>query len=370
MKLKIFTAQTMQDALAQVRDTLGDDAVILDNSEEDGIIRITAALDNKSKGVSNKPAVPISSEPDKDRPDAIAVKPKALSLKDLEAAEKAEEFDLEYYLSHHGLPDSLKLSLLDHARLASQDEINLSNVKALSKALKSLFKFEGISAEETGRPIMLVGPPGAGKTVTTARLASRRVLHKKPVRMISTDTIRTGGVAQLRGYGEVLDIDVDQATDIYELKGILSHTINDDEQVLIDTPGFNPFDADEMASLHELITCHDIEPVLVCSAGIDALEAREIAEIYQRLGVKRFITTRLDVARRYASMLCIAETGKMRFAGASNSPYLAQSFDNLTSKKLSEHLTFISERNDFMPQTDEDPDSDIKRPNITRDYTP
>ncbi len=46
MRLRSFTGKTMSDALAHVRQHLGDDAVIVATQEdEDGSMRVTAALD-------------------------------------------------------------------------------------------------------------------------------------------------------------------------------------------------------------------------------------------------------------------------------------------------------------------------------------
>ncbi len=45
MKIKRFVAQDMRQALRMVRETLGEDAVILSNKSVDGGVEITAAVD-------------------------------------------------------------------------------------------------------------------------------------------------------------------------------------------------------------------------------------------------------------------------------------------------------------------------------------
>ncbi len=319
----------MQDALSQIREKLGDNAVILDTEEEDGMVKVTAAIEAPAARVN----------PQKAPPPAPAPSPVKKSLKELDIEQKVEEFDLDYFLSHHGLPDSLKLRLLDLANSMDRE----SRLLSLASALDSQFKFEPLTGQQN-KPILLVGPPGVGKTVTTAKLASQALMERIPVRLVSTDILRTGGLAQLEGYADRLKIPVTEVTSPEQLAMAVKPLGEQQELVLVDTGGYNPFSAEELDQLHKYITAADVEPVLVASAGADPIEAREIAEIYAALGVRRFIATRLDVSRRYASLMVTVDSGGLTFAGVGITPYLADGIQPLDALHLAKLLTRIPER--------------------------
>ena len=52
---------------------------------------------------------------------------------------------------------------------------------------------------------MLVGPAGGGKTTTAVKMAARAVMAGKPVRLISTDSVRAGAFAQLAAFARLLE---------------------------------------------------------------------------------------------------------------------------------------------------------------------
>ncbi len=319
----------MQEALSQIREKLGDNAVILDTEEEGGMVKVTAAIEAPAARVN----------PKRTAPPAPAPSPVRKSLKELDDEQRIEDFDLDHFLSHHGLPDSLKLRLLDLANSMERE----SKLLSLASALDSQFKFEPLTGPQK-KPILLVGPPGVGKTVTAAKLASQAILNRIPVRLVSTDILRTGGLAQLEGYAERLKIPVTEVTSPEQLTLALKPVKGQQELILVDTGGYNPFSAEELDQLHQYITADDVEPVLVVSAGADPVEARELAETYAALGVRRFITTRLDVSRRYASLMVTADSGGLSFAGVGITPYLADGIQPLDALHLARLLSKIPER--------------------------
>lgn len=342
MRLKIFTADNMKAALAQVREALGDDAIIIDTSEEDGTVRVTAAMEVPTPKVKPRNAK-------KPRPKPAPVKK---SLKELELDDYSETADLSHFLTHHGIARAMRERILETAQSFEDD----SNVNALAHALDLMFHFSPVSNDYQSRPIMLVGPPGVGKTVTAAKLASQAVLAGRTIRLINTDTIRTGGTAQLEGYAEVLKTTVIEAAEPGLLRAAIETNRQPDELVIIDTMGYNPTSRTEMAELHEFIQVCDVEPLLVIAAGADPQEAQEIAETYAGLGVRRFIATRLDVARRYASLLATAGRADLAFAGIGLTPYLGSGIERLDALGLARLLTRIAARKIFIPPQDDTED--------------
>ena len=344
MRLKIFTADNMKAALALVREALGDDAIIINNVEEGGKVKITAAIEIPAPVITPRKAL-------KPKPKPAPVK---RSLRELEEEDHSDSISLSYFLAHHGVEKALMRRILETAASFDEDR----NINALAKALDIMFHFSPINNDYQNRPIMLVGPPGVGKTVTTAKLTSQAVLSGRNVRLINTDTIRTGGTAQLEGYGQVLKTTVIEASEPDLLSAAIKTNKQPDELVIIDTMGYNPFDTKEMAELHSFIQAYDVEPVLVVAAGSDQVESQEIAETYMNLGVRRFIATRLDVARRYGSLLATAASMDLAFAGVGITPYLGKGIERIDAMSLARLLTRVPNREIFVPQEDNNPENE------------
>ncbi len=55
-----------------------------------------------------------------------------------------------------------------------------------------------------------------------------------------------------------------------------------------------------------------------------------MAEIFASMGARRLISTRLDAARRFASILTAAQAGSLAIAALGRSPYVAQNLEAAT----------------------------------------
>ena len=89
----------------------------------------------------------------------------------------------------------------------------------------------------------LVGPTGAGKTTTLAKLAERgvRAHGAAQVALVSGDAFRIGAESQLRTYADLLGVDCEVAGDEAELGQALARQAGR-RLVLIDTSGYSPSD--------------------------------------------------------------------------------------------------------------------------------
>lgn len=281
MRLKTFSAATMNEALALVKKHFGDEAIIVSTQagENGEGVRVTAAIDSVEQDYEAETYADTLDDP-------------------LEVINEA--------LAHNGIPPAIADSLLTAA-----SELELDNpVIALAGALDHHFEFSPLPAGAGRPPILLVGLPGAGKTVTTAKLATQAVMRKEPVHVVTTDTVRAGGFAQLEAFTRILKIDLASAGTPEELKRIVA-ACSDGGQILIDCAGGNPFDEDDFDRQLRLIRSVKAEVVLVMAAGGDPLEAADIAEIYRQLGARRLLVTRIDAARRFGAVLSAASAGRL-----------------------------------------------------------
>ena len=96
---------------------------------------------------------------------------------------------------------------------------------------------------------------------------------------------------------------------------------------------------EDLELILEYIKAANAEPVLVIPAGIDPIDAEDISEVFSKLGAHRFIATRLDTARRYASIITAARPGKLALAATSSSPYVASGLDTATPLGIARIMT-------------------------------
>ncbi len=99
-----------------------------------------------------------------------------------------------------------------------------------------------IERKRPGQPfkMALVGPTGAGKTTTIAKLIGHpRIFGTRAVGLLSLDTYRVGAVEQLRTYADIAHVPLEVVYETADLQPSLDR-LADLEVVMIDTPGRGP----------------------------------------------------------------------------------------------------------------------------------
>lgn len=289
MRIRKFSAPTVEDAIRKVRAELGADAVILDTRRTGRRTHeVTAGLD----------------APDASPPEAEA------GLDGLDRIAAA--------LACHAVPAAIADRLLAVAAELDTTDATL----ALAGALDSQFAFQPLIAADGGATLALVGLPGAGKTATLAKLATRARLDGRAVGVVSCDLVRAGAEAQLAVYTRRLEIPAYRAADGDGLARALT-ALPGDTLRLIDTTGCNPREPRDLEGIARMIRQSAAEPVLVLAAGGDAVEMAEQAAAFAGLGATRMIATKLDLVRRLGGLLAAASAGGIAFAELGRSPEIA-----------------------------------------------
>lgn len=304
-----------------VRDELGEDAIIVATREDknhlgQALVHLTAAIEREHK----------YAEDDFD----VADEDWMYADDDNEAMVLEEVTET---LLRHAVPEDILDQIISTASVLGIDEPRL----ALLSAIESLFKFNPLPTQPTKNPMMMVGPPGSGKTLAAAKLAARSAMGGLDVAVVTTDSERAGGYEQLEAFTKLMDIDLKIANTPAALKEVLLE-LRGFDQVIIDTSGANPFDKDSVKQLARLIGAAEIDPILVLPAGIHADEAGEMAQIFATLGAQRLLPTRVDVARRLGSLLAAAYSGGLAFTEVSATAKVADGLSQLTSKRLTQLL--------------------------------
>lgn len=327
MRLKSFTASSMKDAMQMIRDTLGEDAIIVATREENGgkTVRVTAAIDKDTEATMPRPLAEVMGEnAENDYQDNWL-------FDEDDSASVVEE--VTEVMLRHAVPEDVLDAVVGAVGDMGLDESR----NALFAAIQTLFEFKPLPLKSYGRPLILVGPPGAGKTLAAAKVAARGALAGMRMAVITTDTIRAGGVEQLEAFTRLMQIDLKKASNPQDLKTKLAEVKNAD-QIVIDTAGVNPFDPESVKLLARLIGVTDMDPVLVMPAGMDADESGEMARVFAMVGAQTMIPTRIDVARRLGSLLSAAHQGGLSFAEVSSTAKVADGLSPLSAKRLTQLL--------------------------------
>jgi flagellar biosynthesis protein FlhF len=291
MRLRTVRAARMSEAMATLRAELGEDAVILNTRRIAGGVEITAAQ-----------------EATDDEPLVIA--PDTAPAAAIPAA-----------LRRHNLPAALA------QRLAGGP---------LEAALGRAFRFAALPLD--GAPLLLAGPPGAGKTTSCAKLATRLVMAGKRPLLVTADGRRAGAAEQLAAFARVLDLPLAIAHSPAALAKALARRA-EGQPALVDLPGCDPFD-DAAARRHAaLVEAARGTAVLVLPAGLDAEEAAETARAFHLLGCRHLLPTRLDAARRLGGVLAAAAAADLAFTEAGTGTDVAAGLTPLAPAWLAQRLS-------------------------------
>ncbi len=302
MRIRVFTAPRMAQAMAMVRSELGADAVILGSRRTSGGVEVTAALEAPEPAAAMPLAAPTAAP-------AVA-----------RAAAPAPTG----VLARHGIPTKLA------ARLEGGP---------LSELLAQNVGF-GPLPDAAARPLLLAGPLGAGKSLTCAKLAARAVLRGggaiAPL-VVTTDGQRAGATEQLAAFTRVLGAPLVSAPDPVAVAAAVARRA-ERQPVLIDTAGCDPFDPGQAASLLALARASGADIVLVLPAGLDAAESADLARAFAVLGARRLLPTRLDAARRLGGVVAAAAAAGQPLPEAGTGPGVADGLTPLSPEWLARRL--------------------------------
>lgn len=231
-------------------------------------------------------------------------------------------------LTLHGIGPELLGTLIDGARNTRIDE----DLHRLEAAFASAFTFAPLHFSPSN-PIMLVGPTGAGKTSSAAKLAAASSEAGAPAFMMTADVGRAGAVEQIKSYGEALGADYFIAESPLDVRQVL-RTHRPSGAVILDTPGVSPYDAGDIAAIRSFQEACEAEPVLVLPAGGDADEYVDWAKAFKAIGVRRCIITKFDATRRVGAALRAVFEGELALAHFSETAFISEGLVDATPEFL------------------------------------
>lgn len=350
MQIKRYMATDMRQALKQVRDEQGPDAVILSSRQLPEGLEVVAAVDydelliDQTRGKTTVNAAPARAATDEAPLSAMRGEINALrrmlecQLSSLAwhdfSRHSPVRANLLRNLIHLGLAPPLAQDLAGRVPIEERDP-----ARAWRRALRDLAQLLPIVAQdpvEAGGVIALVGPTGVGKTTSIARLAARYAQHHEPqqVAMISTDDSGPGAQERLFSFGRLLNIPVYRASgaaEVHEWLARLEHA----RLILVDTAGTTHNDH-YLRQVGELVnsTGRPVTPWLVLAANAQIQALEEAVMLYRRLPLGGLIVTKLDEAGSLGGLLSVIARGGLPLAFMSDAQDLSRPLRSANAGKL------------------------------------
>lgn len=369
MNVKKFSASSSREALRQVREALGPDAVILSNRNLNGLVEILALASEDMSSLAAPMVEPETLPPHISLPAQEATLLSAFAkrrtevdqasglaeallqsrvAREVDAVPAAVQHEMAAMMQEIRSMRSMMESQFSELSWSAQQKREPMKASVLRELLAAGFSASlaryltenlpagGTQAEgmqwirsvlarnistidnesallDKGGVFALVGPTGVGKTTTTAKLAARCVMRHGAgkLALITTDAYRIGGYEQLRIYGKILGVMVHTVKDESDLRIALDELKNK-HTVLIDTVGMSQRDqmvGEQIAMLQGAGA--QIKRLLCLNATSTGETLSEVVRAYQGSGLAGCVMTKLDEAATIGSVLDVVIRQKL-----------------------------------------------------------
>jgi flagellar biosynthesis protein FlhF len=173
--------------------------------------------------------------------------------------------------------------------------------------------------------VVLVGPPGAGKTTTLGKLAAfaSDLPGKRPVRLVSLNNSANGSAGaapvRLQKIAETLGIAFTETTAVL-LPSLIAEA-RKSEFLLIDTPGYAATDRKAAeAAAAALAECPEIDTHLVVPGYMKPIDLRRCIQRYEIFRPSKLVVTKLDETHSFGSVFSEAARAGLALSFLAHGP--------------------------------------------------
>ena len=300
MQLKRYRTPTVREALAMARWELGPQALVLSTRmvSANGMrglfghreVELTAMVPTPvsvSRPVAPPlPAAKAVAPSIGDGPTADA-RPGGHFLARLRPSGRSRE-ELTARLQAAGLDRRLAREVVEALPVYAGREPSLRRLRrTLAEVLAPM-----VAPDEAFGLEVFVGPPGAGKTTTIAKLAAQARARRGPrVSLVAADGYRVGAVEQLRLYADIMSAPFTVARSAIELERVLA---DGRRPLFVDTAGRSPSDASALDLYEVIVRQRGVRTHLVMPAATSLRDAERFLDLYASARPTRVILTKVD----------------------------------------------------------------------------
>jgi flagellar biosynthesis protein FlhF len=343
MQIKRFEAKNMKTALRLIKKELGSDAVILSArslKKENKIIgrvkslgvEVTAAVDGshlpaKIKPVLNANALnsyrrnatrSLAAPPKRNFRQSVGSRIKTLygRKRPLQPADTTRSgkddllADVFQRLLSQEVKQDIANDIIDALKAVYSGGGRFDTTGQVISSISNILKQKRNGTETQHRKksgcqvAAIVGPTGVGKTTTVAKLAARHAIeHHKNVAIISLDSDRVGGRADLKVYAKAIGVPIKAAATPSAFNAAV-HEFRKFDTVLVDTSGFNPQKQDQIDELKACLNeINGIETHLALSTMTKEGDLLNTLRCLNTLDIQYLIFTKLDESCSYGNLI-------------------------------------------------------------------
>lgn len=306
MKLKTFFAASIPEAMSEIRQIFGENAVII------------SSYRTKDKGVK---LIVATEENEKSAPGLIH--------EEMRKNEQRRTY-FQKILAHRQVSGEFierLVGALVHKSAKTAEE------KLLPRALSELYAYKSIEPLKKNGLLVFVGTAGCGKTTAIAKIAWHAKTLKTKTALISLDTRKPAH--ELARYADLLNASYTTLSDWQKLNETVTMLRLNYDLILIDTPAFNPYDKADIDRLKTIkIQVADADLIYVQAAGADCHEAQTRGAVFARYGCTQVLVSQIDLATSYGGFLQSAVFSAYQLAGFMRSAKITDFIEPATPENL------------------------------------
>lgn len=242
----------------------------------------------------------------------------------------------ESLLEQHGLNKDVAQRLTKAMTALADTGFNTQD--ALEMVLSKMLRFSTPAvALPHATPLVFLGPTGAGKTTTLAKLAVRAKGQKKSVGLITLDTYKIGALEQFDIYADALQADPWVVRRAEDMENALL-ACADKDYVFIDTPGINPFEQSRLEAMYGLLHSGQAHVALVLPANLNLLELNGLPKAFGALQPRSLIFSKLDETAQMGGLINAALSSNLPLCFATDGQRVPHDLLELDAASLAKRL--------------------------------